>query len=40
MTVVQRTHRRHEPDGAMPRQVEIGDVANDDHGRVASTSAR
>ncbi len=40
MAAVQRAHRRHEPDGAVPWQVEVGDVTHDDHGRVASASAR
>ena len=36
---VQRAHRRDEADDAVPRQVELGDRADDLHARVASTSA-
>ena len=32
VAAVQRAHRRHEPDDAVPRQVELGDRAHDDHG--------
>ena len=36
---VQRAHRRHEPDDAAPRDVELRERLDDDHGWVASTSA-
>jgi hypothetical protein len=35
---VQRAHRRHEPDHAARRDVELRDRARDDHARVASIS--
>ena len=36
---VQRTHRRHEPHDSVPREIEVGDRADDLHERVTSTSA-